>query len=336
MTRWAVLALTAVLNVVLWFAMTPAGAVLAQGSTPEQVGVAGSDRSLWAHRSGQIGFTFLGGTLLAAPAVVSVPVGGSSPGSPIYIATGTDNALYVRSLSIGWRRLSTGFTYCIDNPAGVVANLFAGNLLTVACQGRDHALWLGQAPITAGSLPVIGNFHSAGGVLVTGPAVAWMTGFGQPMLFANGTDGHVWIRALGNPPMDWSPMTTVSGGRLSCLGHPAAAAVWVPNSGPRGGTMPALFACHGTDGRVWLSEWNRLGQGWSDAFTIGGQAVNGVAVAVNPDSATVYVQGTDSAIWHNTVLNNPPHSSSGWSTLGGTAIGGTGAAALLLAANTPP
>ena len=66
MTRWVVLALTAVLNVVLWSAMTPAGAVLAQGSTPEQVGVAGSDRSLWAHRSGQIGFTFLGGTLLGA------------------------------------------------------------------------------------------------------------------------------------------------------------------------------------------------------------------------------------------------------------------------------
>jgi hypothetical protein len=336
MTKRFVLALTAVFNLVLWFASTPAQSVLAQASTPEQVGVAGSDGSLWAHGSGQPGFTFLGGTLLAAPAVVSVPTAGSSPGSPIYIATGTDNALYVRSLTSGWRRLSTGVTYCIDNPAGVVANLFAGPLLTVACQGRDHALWLAQAPIRAGSLPVMGDFRSAGGVLVTGPAVAWMTGFGQPMLFANGTDGHVWTRALGNPPMDWAPMTTVSGQRLSCLGHPAAAAVWVPNSGPRGGTMPAVFACHGTDGRVWLSEWNRFGQGWSDAFTIGGQAVNGVGVAVNPDSATVYAQGTDSGIWHNTVLNDPPHASSGWSTLGGSATGGTGAAALLLAANTPP
>jgi hypothetical protein len=329
-------ALIAVFNVGLWSAMTHPGQALAQGPTPDQVGVTGSGGALFAHQSGQSGFTFLGGILVAAPAVISVPVAGSSPGSPIYVGTGLDNALWVRSQAAGWQHLSSGFTYCIDNPAGVVASVFPGYLLTVACQGRDHALWLGQAPVTAGSLPVMGNFQSAGGVLVSGPSIAWMTGFGMPMLFANGQDGHVWTRALGDPPTGWSHMTTVSGQLLSCLGHPAAAAVWLPDSSPRGGTMPAVFACHGLDNRAYVSEWNRFGQGWSDAFTLGGELVDGVGVAVRPDSATVYVQGKSSGVWQNTVQYDPAHTSSGWSTLGGIVVGGAAAAALLRAENTPP
>jgi hypothetical protein len=334
--RRPLLAVGIAVTVALLYLVPFSAPALAQGSTPDQLGVAGADSALWVHRTGQTGFTSLAGSLSAAPAVVSVPVSTVDPGSPLYIATGSDHALWARNQTSGWRHLSSALTSCLDNPAAVVSSHFPGFMLTVACQGADHALWLGQAPISPGTIPVLGAFTSEGGALVSGPAIAWMTGFGMPMLFANGTDGRVWTRALGNPPTDWAPMTTVSGHNLSCHGHPGAAAVWVPNTGPRGGTLPAVFACHGTDNGVWLSEWNRFGQGWSDTFTLGGVAVDGVAVAVGPDSATVYVQGSDSRIYQNTVPNDPPRNPSGWTALGGIAQFGTGATALLFSANAPP
>jgi hypothetical protein len=267
-----------------------------------------------------LGFVSYGGILTAAPAVVSVPVGGVTPGIPLYIVTGTDHALWVRNQLHGWQRLIPAYTYCIDNPAGVVtreANMQF--VLTVACQGSDHALWLRQKVVTAGTLPVMEPLQPLGGVLVSGPAVARIGG--EMTFFGDGTDGRVWsitFNSNWSSPQPWR-----------CKGHPAVAAA--VTSGPAPSPV-AVFACHGTDDAVWISEWSALSGNWTPAFSLGGVAVDGVGVAVRPESATVYVQGSDSRPWEKTVTY--PNTQSGWSTPGGVVRFGTGAAAMLLVENT--
>jgi hypothetical protein len=312
-------ALSSLLAAGFFWAMLPSQALAA--FTPVQEGVAGSDFALWVRQGADAGFASYGGTLTAAPAVVSVPVGGVTPGFPIYIVTGTDHALWVRDQVHDWQRLIPAYTYCIDNPAGVVTREANRQyVLTVACQGSDHALWFRQKVVTAGTLPVLEQLQSLGGVLVSGPAVARIGG--EPTFFVNGTDGRVWSRTFNRnwtSPQPWR-----------CNGHPAVGAA--VTSGPAPSPV-AVFACHGADDAVWMSEWSAFAGDWGPAFSLGGTAVDGVGLAVRPESATVYVQGSDSQPWENTL--NYPNSQSGWSTPGGFVRFGTGAAAMLLAENTP-
>jgi hypothetical protein len=310
--------LSSLLTATVCWAALPSQALAA--FTPVQEGVAGSDYALWVRQGADVGFTYYGGVLTAAPALVSVPVGGVTPGLPLYIVTGSDHALWVRNQLHDWQRLIPAYTYCIDNPAGVVtreANM--QYVLTVACQGSDHALWFRQKVVTAGALPVVEQLQSLGGVLVSGPAVARIGG--EMTFIVNGNDGRVWSRTFNR---NWSPEP------WRCRGHPAVAAAVTSGPAP---SQVAVFACHGTDDAVWMSERFGATGDWGPAFSLGGVAVDGVGVAVRPESATVYVQGSDSRPWEKTLTY--PNSQSGWSTPGGFVRFGTGAAAMLLVENTP-
>jgi hypothetical protein len=312
---------------VLLFVLTASQPALADTTNQVQVGAEGVDQGLWVRQdSGPFGS--YGGLLMAAPAIASVPNAAGGPGVPLYIGTGTDHALWVRSQTRGWQHLSSAAIYCIDNPAAEVETIgFQGaSTLTVACQGSDHTLWYASEPVSAGSLPPpLTGWQSLGGVLRDGPAVATVDPLHPPAtsqpsitFFVNGSDNHVWTRTVHT---GWSQRPWL------CKGHPAAGSSLTPG----GADAVTVFACHGLDDSVWLSRSYSHGGGWEPSLSLGGIAVDGVGVASGPLTATIYIQGSDSHPWQRTYGQTV----SGWSSPGGTIRHGTGAAALLSALDNP-
>jgi hypothetical protein len=266
-------------------------------TTPAYVaGVVGTDNGLWALHSAS-SWTSFGGVLIGAPAVVAIPQT-SGPAVPVYIATGGDHNLYVRSDSQSWQPLTDAPVYCIDNPAGVVI----GATLYVACQGGDHALWHAETATPSGSnLPALSHssWQSLGGGLSAGPAVVSLAG--TPTYFVLGMDQHIYSRDLS--------ASSFTGYLWSCLGHPALGTV--------GATT--YFACHGADGR--LSYATNSGSGWSSLQSLGGVLIDGVGLAALSSGPIFFVEGGDHAVWHRTI-------SSGWASDGGQAQLGVAAAAM--------
>jgi outer membrane protein assembly factor BamB len=265
--------------------------------SPYVVGVVGADPELYVLHSGSPSFNGFGGVLLGAPAVVAIPQT-SGPAVPLYIATGSDHALWVRNDTRGWQILSGNPTNCIDNPAAGVI----GGLLYVACEGPDHALWHAETAAPTGTnLPAlnVSSWRLLGGQLNAGPAVANVAGI--PTYVVVGSDTHVYFRDLTTP--------SFRGFTWTCIGHPALAAF---------GTT-AYFACHGSDGALWYS--TNTGSGWSSIQPLGGQLVDGVAIAATAAGPIFFAQGVDGALYQTTV-------SSGWKLDGGQVRLGVGACGL--------
>jgi hypothetical protein len=268
---------------------TPIGVVPGTPANPPPFGVAGNDRGLYV--SGSPGsYTSLGGLLTGAPAVISLP-GGSNH---LFIVTGADHDVWVRSEGVGWEPFSQSAVYCIDNPAAAMV----GATLVVACQGADHALWYSQVSV-GNSVPPLANWSSLGGYLGAGPAV---TSVGGQTLFAVTDAGHgVWTRTLS---------TGYSQTSWFCNGHPALVT----------SSTNTYFACDGMDSALWWAV--QSGGGWSQAVSAGGITIDGVGLAAGPSgSATVYVEGADNAVWQSSLDSS---GSSGWSSDGGIVRYGVG------------
>ena len=257
---------------------------------PQAVAV-GVDCALWAHQGTFTGFASLGGVLLGAPAIVP-----SSPTTdPFYIITGNDRDLYIRSASLGWQRLTAGGTViCVDNPAAVVVS----GVLWVACKGIDQALWVASGTVPGSGVPQVGSgsWHSLGGTLVNGPAVA--TVGGALTFFVVSADGFVYTRtaSTGYAQRPWL-----------CIGHPAAATFGTDTH----------FACQGGDRALWYM--SNAGGGWSGETSLGGVLIGGAGVAAGPSGPTFYVEGQDTAVWERTL-------GKAWSSDGGMVRYGVGAA----------
>jgi hypothetical protein len=239
------------------------------------VGVAGNDNSLWTLRNDSLTFTPRSGGLLGAPALLSLPQS-SGPPRIIYVVTGTDHNLWVRSDSLDWQPLFDSAVYCQDNPAGVAI----GATLYIACQGPDNALWHAEAPAPSdATLPTMKKaaWQSLGGVLLAGPAVAPVGGIAT--YFALGSDRRIYTRSLSS-----SYFAT----KWACVGHPAAATAGA-NS---------YFACHGTDGALWYST---FGSSWSDPISLGGQILDGPGIAAGESAVRFFVEGTDGSVWHRSL-----------------------------------
>ncbi len=241
-------------------------------------------------------FASYGGRLLAAPAVVVTP-GPSNSTVTYFFATGTDHHLWYRTDSADWRLLS-GSAYCLDSPAALWNA--ARSELTVACTGSDHALWTTKTSMPAGGTPSAGTFSSLGGYLAYGPALTLIKG--EVHFVVTGRDPRVWERTLSHDfqPTPWQ-----------CIGHPAA--------GYSGTT--AYFACHGTDGALWVSR--DTGVGWEAARSLGGRLIDGPGVAASPSQVDLYVEGTDHALWQATLDSSGNFQ--GFAGLGGYLNGGAGA-----------
>ncbi len=306
----------------------PATTAMAATSAPELEAVAGANADLFLRINPG---PWLGwhGQMIGAPAVASNPT--SAPpdgqGSPFVVVTGIDHNLWTVNQLQGWQPLSSTPAYCIDNPAAVITSAHAAGafVLTVACQGADHALWFAQtqAGTLLAPLPLV--WQTLGGAIVNGPAVAPVdpihrTVNGELTFFVNGTDGRVWARTLDT---GWSPMP------WQCLGHPAAAATLstlIPTTG-----QVTVFACQGTDHTLWFSR--NFGSGWVDTQSLGGVLIDGPGVAVGPSTATFFVEGADQAGWHRTITH--VGNVFNWTSDGGILQFGVGAAALLSPSDNP-
>jgi hypothetical protein len=253
------------------------------------IAVEGLDQSLWTTHGP--GFVDLGGALRSAPAVVTLP-----NGDHLYIVTGVDHRLWVRSDTQGWQVL--GPSYCWDAPAATVTN----STLTVACLGGGHALWTASTALPATGLPTVSGFTNLGGASNYGPAIAPVDG--TLTYFVTGQDGRIWWRTLSS---GWQPMASY------CTSRPAAAS---------NGTTTYL-ACRGGDGALWYATESEAG--WSGFQSLGGQLSGGPGVAATTTEALFAVEGGDHRIYWNEVGSQGI--TSGWQTLGGAAEHGAAATA---------
>lgn len=237
--------------------------------------------SLYAKQDAQP-YRNLSGSIAATPMVLSVP--GPAGASPmvLYIGLGTDSNLYVRSDTQAWQAFAPPGTSCLDSPGATVTPASGGAYtLTVACQGSDHALYYAQVAVTAGTLPSIGSGGWAylGGTLNAGPAVTALNG--QITFIVTGGGGQLWQRGVS------TGYTPINGG---CLNHVAVA------SNPSG--TSAYLACHGSDNGLWLSV--NAGAGWGGFLNLGGLVQQSPAIAVTSTQVTIWVEGSDTALYHRT------------------------------------
>jgi hypothetical protein len=257
------------------------------------VGAQGTDGQLMANIGGV--WTPLGGKIAGPPAVVAAPnADGTTAASPLFIATGTNKELFIRSTTANWQVIGTA--KCIGSPAAVVTGT-STLTVTVACRGTNNALWDSSATWSGTGLPTFGSFKSLGGVLSAGPAVAPVGG--TLTFFVRGTNGHIYTRTL---------TASYAATPWVCTGQPAAA---------QGSSSDTFFAC-AAGGH--LFEAVNGGSGWSPAVSLGGSILGGPAAAPTSEVPELFAEGTNHAIWERTP--------SGWSTIGGSVVGGVGAAAL--------
>jgi hypothetical protein len=267
-------------------------------------GIEGSDGHLWA-QAPQLGggWHSLGGQIVAPPAVAAArnPYG-STPASPVFfIGTGGNKLLYIRSTTAGWQRLGPNTQSCLGGPAAVITTSAATSTLTVACRGLNNALWENTATVPSTGLPQFTRkWTSLGGALSAAPAVAPVGGV--VTFFARGTNGRIYIRTLS---------AGFSAAPWSCAGSPAAAA--------EAASSDTIFACLGSNHA--LFEAVNGGAGWAPVVPLGGSLIGGPAIAAASRAAEMLGEGSNHAVWVRTPLT-------GWTSLGGNAVGGVGAAAL--------
>jgi hypothetical protein len=205
--------------------------------------------------------------------------------------------LYIRSLTAGWQALGPNRAFCTGGPAAVIT----GSTLTVACRGTNNALWENSAPVPSSGLPQFTHaWISLGGVLSAGPAVAPVGGV--VTFFARGTNGHIFVRTLasGFRQMSWA-----------CIGAPAAAA--------EAASSDTVFACQGGNHTLYYAVSG--GSGWSAAVSLGGSLAGGPAVAATSGAIELFAEDTSSAVYERTPVT-------GWTGLGGAAVGGVAATVL--------
>jgi hypothetical protein len=260
------------------------------------VGGTGPDNALKVFTNAS-GFANKGGQLLAAPAIVGVPRTGQQA-EALYLGTGLDNNIWVRSDAQDWQQLAPNGTDCLDNPAATVIGAPGSATLYVACQGSDHSLWWASGPVTAGTLPTVGNWAPLGGILSAGPALASVGGV--LTFLVTGTDNRVWSRTLSTGYQEFGAI---------CIGHPALATA-------AGGT--SYFACRGTNGALWYA--TKSGASWGPVVTAGGAMIDGPGIAAL-STPYFFVEGVDGSIWRWT-------SGDGWVPQGGSVVGGVGACVL--------
>ncbi len=290
----AVLALGVTITPLASTADVPAHAATEAGVV---VAVEGSNGALWVQDPVGTGWQSLGGKIIAPPAVAYVPAPGSTTASvPLFIAIGTDGQLYARTLTTGWQAITSDTCYS-GGPAA-----FYGQSLFVACSIVYHQLWWENTLIfSSDGLPQFqGIGTTVGGVLTATPAIA-SVGY-TVTYFVTGTDGAVYTSAgAGFSATPWR-----------CIGAPAAAGFMVSDT-------DSYFACEGTNHALWAATYT--GTGWSEAASLGGDLIAAPAVALTSSGPEYFAVGTNHAIWMRSA-------SSGWSSLGGYAVGGVGAAAL--------
>lgn len=239
-----------------------------------------------------------GGVITGPPAVAAPPnPDGTSPASPLFLATGSTGYLYIRSLSTGWQQAGPDPVSCLGSPAAVIT----GATLTVACEGTSHALYYNTATIPATGLPQFTTgWTSLGGVLTAGPAIAPVGG--TLTFFVLGTTGHIYTRTLatGFAEQPWA-----------CDGAPAAAL--------QAATGVTYFACQGTNQALWES--SSSGSGWTGAVSLGGALIGAPAIAATSQQVEFFVEGTTGAVYERTLTT-------GFTSIGGAVTGGAGATAL--------
>lgn len=271
-------------------------------------------------------WAFEGGGAVGAPDVVSVP-SSSDRGSPLYLVTGMDHNLWIRSDAAAWRPLSPFAVYCTGPPGATVVAQTPGTagpyVLVAACRGADGTLWYTETPVSTNpaSLPSARDWWGLGGAITDAPAVVPVghasSLLGEVEFLVNGTDGRVWTRTAGGPQWRATP--------LGCIGDLAGAAVVTTQ-------LVSAFACQGADHGVWVT--TTTGSGWSQALSLGNWVLGSPGIVLSPTSVTLVAEGGDGALWQTSAATGTLGFGP-WTSSGDSLDGSVTATALLPSSANP-
>jgi hypothetical protein len=302
-TPTAPLARTGLLNIADNAAGSPQTVTLSGTADSALLAATGSDGQLYSRQDAGA-FTPLGGQLTGAPAVVTMPGASGTLPSPLYLGIGTDRNVYVRSATQSWQPFTNSPVACLDSLGAAVSSSSTGLMVTVGCEGTDHALYYAQAPLVSTALPVATSWTGLGGVLGAGPAV--VNAGGRINFYVTGSNGSVWVRDTTRGYVAMS---------YQCSGHPAVSVL---------GSV-TYFACDGTDGALWYAV--NSGLGWPAATRAGGAVTGGPGIAATTNQAAVYVEGSNGAVYHVTLT--PSGTATSFVVDGGVVQSGVAAAGLV-------
>jgi len=189
--------------------------------------------------------------------------------------------------------------------------------LVVACEGTNRAVYWNAAPWPASSYPPLFTSHwqYLGGVSTSAPAVEG-TQADDLTFITRGLNGHIyWSRETPPTSPLWTELTN-----WACIGSPALVLQLVLDAATfnTSNPDPGIFACDGTDHALW---WSESTYSWGPTTSLGGGLIGGPGVAFTTSGPVFVVEGTNHAVWERTPTT-------GWTSLGGSVIGGVGAAAL--------
>jgi uncharacterized protein YvpB len=275
-------------------AATPGSAPRATAATPPPathptpVVVRGTDSAVYL--LGGATYADLGGQVIAPPAAVAIAVSGQ-PDDIIVVGTGTDHHPWIRDLAGSWQPWSSA--WCASGVSLALAGSEAAPVLAAACMGSDRALWATSVGFKPGNLPAAGAWTSAGGALVTAPAL--LSVGGQLDDVAVGDDGHAWD---GPPARPWTRLALV------CMGHPEAAAA----------AGLTVIACRGLDNALWYI--TGAPGNWSAPQAGGGGLADMLQARALAGGVAIDIAGPDQHVAEKSLSSQ---GQSAWSTLPGVA-----------------
>lgn len=296
-----------------------------------RVAVQGNNEAAYTTTVGQGYFAHLGGRIQSAPAVAS------QGGVDYYVATGTNNLLYARTGTLGWRQAASSAARCYD-PALTVQNQPTPTLV-VACQGAwpGLQLFVSRWPIAAGALPYFRQWTKLGGRLEGGVGVTQVSYTGGSYLLylvlggQYGTpgdpSGDVWARTDSTGWYRWAAADR----HVICKSNPEVAAtggwlyfgctdpgVWTTGAVPCPSPTAKyecpyveLYSVAGATGKLTLYRY-----GSTSGIVRAGPAFS---VSPNGSSAVAWVIGSNSRIYYATVTPGASNLVSGWTNRGGVA-----------------
>lgn len=237
-----------------------------------------------------------------ASAPIKVLAGQSSTGWLHHtVWEGLDHKLYSRDGNGKVYLVSS--TYCLRP-----SSLTIGQVIWLACQGADKALWVTNPTVKDGRL-VIGGFRSMGGIFNGGAAITVKPGTREPMFVGTGvaTGSNVYTRT----PTE-SRWTKTN---LFCKNRPEMLISNEPG-------IRAFFVCRGANDAVIAADLTSTG--FSAARSLGGKTISTPAFVLVSGRWKVVVVGANNYIyykdlrvveaWKNTGLTGKSVSS-GWGNL---------------------
>lgn len=285
------------------------GASVSTQEAVADIALVGLNHALFVRRTSATRFFSLGGNLIGSPVVLS------SPSTAEYVlAISRASNIWMRPVSGGaWARIAPTTLHCTN----IGAYWKSSGRLYVTCRTAYGQLYSGSYNLPLGHLPDTAQSNVAYRHLAAASNGAATIAMPSSSAGDVATVYPVSSTTVATTDLDNGTSTTSSRACSSAV----TASVDKPSA-----PAHAFYACRASNGH--LHYWYSTATGSSRTYDAGGQIVGtaGIATTADGGTATVYARSGKGQIWTSTV---GLRGATTWHSLGGRAIGGVGALAVV-------